>query len=245
MPAPVPRHVAIIMDGNGRWAEARGRSRIEGHEAGAETVRAVTRACRAAGVEALTLYGFSTENWRRPDTEVAALMGLLGRYLAQERDELRANGVRLRAVGQLGRLPAPVRTALSARMDDTADGAGMTLTLALSYGGRADLVAAARALARDVARGVLAPDDIDEAAFARALDSALLPDVDLLIRTSGELRLSNFLPWQLAYAELWVTDVAWPDFGVPELERAFQAWRGRERRFGRTGAQLREGVGPA
>lgn len=238
----LPRHVAVIMDGNGRWAESRGLPRVAGHEAGAESVREITRACRERGIEALTLYSFSTENWKRPADEVAALMGLLARFLLSERREILENGVRLNAIGQLDRLPLPVRLALSELIAASRKNTGMVLTLALSYGGRTELVDAARALARKVAAGQLRPDQIDEAAFAAELSMPGLPDPDLLIRTSGELRLSNFLPWQLAYAEIHVTDTLWPDFRRPQLAEALEVFARRERRFGKTGAQLRGGA---
>ncbi len=244
MSTSTPRHVAIIMDGNGRWAEARGLPRVAGHEAGAESVREITRACREQGVEALTLYSFSTENWKRPADEVAALMGLLGRFLVQERREILENGIRLRTIGQTDRLPLAVRAALRELSFASRDNTGMTLTLALSYGGRAEIVDAARALAKKAAARKLRPEDIDEATFAAELGTAGLPDPDLLIRTSGEVRLSNFLLWQLAYAEIYVTDVAWPDFRRPQLAEAFAAFGSRERRFGKTGAQVRAG-GPS
>lgn len=239
MSPAVPRHLAIIMDGNGRWAQARGLPRVAGHEAGAESVRDITRACRQAGVEALTLYSFSTENWRRPEDEVTALMGLLARYLVEERREILDNGVRLNAIGQIDRLPLAVRAALKELMLASRGNKGMVLTLALSYGGRAEIVDAARALAKKAASGRLRPDAIDEATFAAELGTAGLPEPDLLIRTSGELRLSNFLLWQLAYAEIYVTEVMWPDFRRDELEKAFVTFRSRERRFGKTGAQVR------
>ncbi len=239
MSQALPRHLAIIMDGNGRWAQARGLPRVAGHEAGAESVREITRACRQAGLEALTLYSFSTENWRRPEDEVKALMGLLGRYLVEERREILENGIRLNAIGQLDRLPIPVRAALKELMHASRHNKGMTLTLALSYGGRAEIVEAARALAKKAAAGRLRPDAIDEDSFAAELGTAGLPDPDLLVRTSGELRLSNFLLWQLAYAEIYVTDVLWPDFRREELEKAFASFRTRERRFGKTSAQVR------
>jgi undecaprenyl diphosphate synthase len=240
-PARVPRHVAIIMDGNGRWAESRGLPRVDGHEEGANSVREIVRACRRRGVEALTLYSFSTENWRRPKAEVGALMSLLQRYVLQERQEILENGIRLRAIGQVDRLPIFVRTPLKALARESRNNSGMTLNLALSYGGRAEIVDAVQSLAEDVKRGRIRPSDIDEAAISSRLYTAGLPDPDLLIRTSGELRVSNFLLWQIAYAEIYVTDVAWPDFRTPELDAAFAAFGGRERRYGKTGAQLRGG----
>jgi len=238
-PLTVPRHVAIIMDGNGRWAEAQGLPRAEGHAVGAESVRQVARACRALGVEALTLYSFSTENWSRPADEVGALMTLLHRYVLNERGELLDNQIRFRAMGQLDRLPPFVREPLFELMEatDTPE-ARMDMVLALSYGSRLELTDAMRALASQVARGELDPDDIDEGAVSAALYCPDLPDPDLLIRTSGELRISNFMLWQLAYAEIYVTDVAWPDFRRPQLEQAFRAFGARQRRYGLTSAQL-------
>ena len=233
----VPRHVAIIMDGNGRWAESRGMARTAGHEAGAESVRLVTRACRRLGVEALTLYSFSTENWARPEDEVEALMALLQKYLADELQELLDNGIRLRAIGELDRLPRSVRTALEAVMQATAHHTGMTLCLALSYGSRDEILHAVRELASEAARG-LDPATIDAKVFADRLYTRGLPDPDLLIRTSGELRVSNFLLWQIAYAEIFVTDVLWPDFRDEHLAIAFEAFGARQRRFGKTGRQV-------
>ncbi len=239
----VPRHVAVIMDGNGRWAQARGLPRLQGHEEGANSVREITRACREKGIEALTLYSFSTENWKRPADEVAGLMALLARYLGQERAEILDNGVRLNAIGQTDKLPAPVRLALkelmhASRKNARPDKPGMVLTLALSYGGRAEIVEAARTLAKQCQTGRLRPDAITEDLFSNSLGTAGLPDPDLLIRTSGELRLSNFLLWQLAYAEMYVTETHWPDFRRPQLDLALAAYGGRERRFGKTGAQV-------
>ena len=236
--APVPRHVAVIMDGNGRWAAQRGLPRQAGHEAGAESVRVVVRACREAGVEVLTLYSFSTENWARPEDEVDALMGLLERYLREETAELLDNGVRLRGIGELDQLPDTVRELLDLAQRVTAHNSGMELLLALSYGGRAELVSAVRALAREVAAGRLRPEDIDETLVSERLYTAGLPDPDLLIRTSGDLRVSNFLLWQIAYSELWVTQVPWPEFRQQHLTEAFAAYAARERRYGRTGDQL-------
>jgi undecaprenyl diphosphate synthase len=234
----VPRHVAVIMDGNGRWAQQRGQERVAGHRAGAESVRAITRACAQLGVEVLTLYSFSTENWSRPEDEVEALMALLVEYLRDELEELRTNRVRLRAIGDLSRLPARVRQALEAVQAATAHQDGLQLVLALSYGSRDEIVHAVRAIAAEVAAGSLSADAIDASTVSGHLYTADLPDPDLLVRTSGELRLSNFLLWQIAYAELYVTDVMWPDFRREHLEDAFRAYGRRQRRFGKTGAQV-------
>ncbi|MCB9665949.1 MAG: isoprenyl transferase [Alphaproteobacteria bacterium] len=236
--APVPRHVAIIMDGNGRWAQRHGLPRTAGHEAGAESVREVVRACGELGVDVLTLYSFSTENWARPEDEVWALMGLLERYLREETGELLSNGVRLRGIGELDQLPDHVRQLLRAGEALTADNQGMELLLALSYGARAELVAAVRELAQEVRDGELEVEAIDEDLVASRLYTAGLPDPDLLIRTSGDLRLSNFLLWQVAYAELYVTPVPWPEFRRPHLLEAFAAYGERQRRFGKTGDQV-------
>ena len=234
----LPRHIAIIMDGNGRWAEARGMARVKGHEAGAESVREIVRECRKRGVEALTLYSFSTENWSRPPDEVTALMTLLKRYVVSERSELMEQGIKIRVIGQVQRLPLFVRKPLKALCRESASNDGMTLNLALSYGGRADIVAAVQELARDVKDGKLAPEQIVERNIDEHLSTAGLPDPDLLIRTSGEMRVSNFLLWQLAYAEFYVTDVHWPEFRTAALDEALAAYRRRSRRFGRTGAQV-------
>jgi len=238
-PMRIPRHVAIIMDGNGRWAEAQGRPRVSGHEAGAESVREVVRACREIGVEAVTLYSFSTENWLRPAEEVESLMALLARYLVGERAEILDNGIRFRAIGQLDRLPENVRQLLE-ELSAVSEGPDiqMTLCLALSYGGRAEIVGSTKQLARKVKSGELDPEEIDEALFSAHLHTRGLPDPDLLIRTSGELRISNFLLWQLAYAEIYVTDTYWPDFRKPQLLEAFQDFSKRERRFGKTRQQV-------
>lgn len=233
-----PRHVAIIMDGNGRWAQSRGLPRVKGHEEGARSVRAIVRECRKRGLEALTLYSFSTENWRRPKAEVGALMTLLQQYVLQERREILDNNIRLRAIGQIDRLPLFVRVPLKALVRESAGNTGMTLNLALSYGARAEIVSAVQTLAEQVRRGQLQPNAIDEQAISDHLFTAGLPDPDLLIRTSGELRVSNFLLWQIAYAEIYVTDVAWPDFREAELARALASFGNRERRFGKTGDQL-------
>jgi undecaprenyl diphosphate synthase len=226
------------MDGNGRWAQARGLPRVAGHEAGADAVREIVRACGELGVEALTLFSFSTENWRRPEDEVEALMALLARYLADEEAELMANRVRLQGIGELARLPGHVRALLDLATAHTAGNTGLRLSLALSYGGRAEIVHAVRDLAELVAAGKLDPGQIDEAAVTAHLYTAGLPEPDLLIRTSGEMRLSNFLLWQLAYAEIYVTDVNWPDFRRDQLVEAIRWYGSRERRFGQTSAQV-------
>lgn len=230
--SPVPRHIAIIMDGNGRWARQRGLPRWEGHRAGAESVRRALRACQKHGVEVLTLFSFSSENWRRPPEEVAALMQLLFESLRTERDELIRNNIRLRQVGCLDGLPEAARAELQATIDATAGCTGATLCLALNYGSRDEIVRAARSLARDAANGVLDPDTIDESRFASRLDSAGLPDPDLLVRTAGEMRVSNFLLWQIAYAEFHVTPTLWPDFGEADIDEAIGVFARRERRFG-------------
>ena len=237
--APLPRHVAIIMDGNGRWAELRGRPRFEGHAFGARSVREIVTAARElGGIEALTLYAFSVQNWGRPDDEVERLMSLLLDYLVSERDTLMRNGIRLQGIGQVERLPASVVASLRGLEADTRGNSAMTLTLALSYGGREEIVEACRALAARVAAGALAPDAIDEAVVEAEMFTRELPPLDLLIRTSGEMRLSNFLLWQAAYAELVVTDTLWPDFDRAELERCLEAYRRRQRRYGKTQAQV-------
>jgi len=230
------RHVAIIMDGNGRWAEARGMPRIHGHEAGVESVRAVTRHAARIGLERLTLYAFSTENWRRPAEEVDFLMGLLEHFLVEERSELMENDVRLLAVGRIDGLPRPVQRALAETVALTRDNRGLRLTLALNYGGRGELADAARRLAADALAGRVDPAALEGERLEREVAARLyqpdMPPVDLMIRTAGENRLSNFLLWQMAYAELWITDVCWPDFREDELEAALAAFATRVRRFG-------------
>ena len=230
---PLPDHVAIIMDGNGRWAAARGGGRADGHREGAEAVRRVVRSAREIGIRTLTLYAFSAQNWERPAAEVAELMRLLLRFVLQERAELNARGIRLTTIGDADRLPAFVRGPLAALTATTRANRGMTLCLALSYGGRESIVRAVQRLARAAADGRLQPEAIGEAHVARALDTRALPPPDLVIRTSGEQRLSNFLLWECAYAELYFTDVMWPDFGREHLEAALAAYAERDRRFGR------------
>ena len=232
----VPRHIAIIMDGNGRWATARGLPRILGHRAGAQAVRRVVEACCELGVKALTLYAFSWENWDRPADEIHELMGLLDEFVRGETPTLLANQIRLRAIGRLEELPPGVTANLRRAIEQTAHFERMTLTLALSYGGRQEVVDAARRLARLVQRGELSPEDIDEARVAQQLYAPDLPDPDLLIRTSGEQRLSNFLLWQSSYAELYVTQTLWPDFSKEDLVEAIEEYERRERRFGRVAA---------
>jgi len=230
--APLPRHVAIIMDGNGRWAAERGMPREAGHRRGADAVRDTVRAARELGVSVLTLYAFSAQNWSRPSGEIAHLMALLRTFLIAERAELLSAGIRVVAIGDEARLPRLVRMPLSLLRQSTARNEGMTLCLALSYGGRESLVAAARALARAARDGRLRPDDITERDVDEALDTGDLPPVDLVIRTSGEQRLSNFLLWESAYAELYFTRVLWPDFGRVDLEDALASFAQRQRRFG-------------
>lgn len=229
---PLPRHVGIIMDGNGRWAEDLGRPRLEGHREGSVSVREVTRAARSLGVGALTLYAFSAQNWERPTDEVAGLMDLLCEYLESERSEILGNGIRLRAVGELDRLPRYVRQPLDALMRESAGLAGMTLTLALSYGGQEELVHAARTLAIRAAAGELDPSRLTAQELEGVLWTAGLPPLDLVIRTSGEQRLSNFLLWQSAYAELVFQDVLWPDVDRCTLWAAIEEYARRDRRFG-------------
>ena len=230
---PLPRHVAIIMDGNGRWAEARGLARIAGHRAGSESVRAVTREARKIGLEALTLYAFSSQNWARPPSEVTALWQLLDEFLESEREEILANDIRLSAIGEIERLPGFVRRRLESVADDSSANRAMVLTLALSYDGREEIARAARRAAEK--RG----KKIDQKAIAAELWTADLPELDLLVRTSGERRISNFLLWQSAYAELSFSDVLWPDFREAELLDVVAEYQTRERRFGKTGAQVR------
>ncbi len=236
-PHALPRHVAIIMDGNGRWARQRGLPRIEGHRAGAEAVRGIVETCARLGIQCLTLYSFSVENWRRPPQEVAALMLLYAEYLIRKRPELTDNDIRLVQLGRRTGLPAEVLRELDETLALTRENKRMTLALALNYGARTEIVDGVREIARRVQRGELAPEQIDERVISQSLYTAGLPDPDLLIRTAGEMRISNFLLWQISYAELFVTPVLWPDFRPEELYAALKEYAGRERRFG--------GVGPA
>jgi len=231
--AKLPVHVAIIMDGNGRWARKRLLNRIKGHEQGVETVRKIVRACSEIGISYLTLYAFSTENWQRPKSEVAALMILLKQFLKSERQELMDNNIRLNAIGQIERLPADVQRVLHEFMALTKKNDQMCLNLALSYGGRAEIVKVVKEIAIKAKDGRLDPDSITSELVSDHLYTGQIPDPDLLIRTSGEMRISNFLLWQLAYTEIYVTDTLWPDFGKDELIRILQDYQRRERRFGK------------
>ena len=229
----IPAHVAVIMDGNGRWAKGRALPRPLGHHAGMKSVREAIEGCLATGVEVLTLFAFSQENWQRPAEEIGALMALLEEYIAKEAADLHRNGVTVRFLGDLDRLVPTARSAVDRIQRDTAGGSRLALNICLSYSGRAEITRAARQLADAVKRGELDPADIDEAALARHLWTAAFPDPDLLIRTSGEMRLSNFLLWQLAYAEIHVTPVLWPDFTREHLYEAIIEYQRRERRFGK------------
>ncbi|MCU0585413.1 MAG: isoprenyl transferase [Desulfobacterales bacterium] len=233
IPPALPRHVAVIMDGNGRWAQKRLLSRIFGHEKGADAVRALVRTCRELGIPFLTLYAFSKENWQRPQMEIDALMGLLRRFVDAEGAELIEKNIRLKVIGTIERLPADLQASLRRLMGDTAANSALQLNLALSYGGRDEITRAARAIARRVQAGTLNPESITEETLADHLDTRGIPDPDILIRTGGEMRISNFLLWQAAYAEIFVTPTLWPDFGRESLLRVFEEFQQRERRFGR------------
>jgi undecaprenyl diphosphate synthase len=240
-PDRIPAHLAVIMDGNGRWAERRGLPRSDGHRAGVESVRTIVRAARELGVGWLTLYAFSSENWARPRAEVDLLMRLPEEFFEKELPEAIEKNVRILAIGRRERLPAGVRRSLDDAIARTAGNTGMRLVFALSYGGRGEIVDAARRLLRDAAAGRVTPEALSEQGFAHYLDAPEMPDVDLLIRTGGEQRVSNFLLWQIAYAEIVTSAAMWPEFGHAELEAAIAEYQGRERRFGRTSAQLRGG----
>ncbi|HVZ80762.1 MAG TPA: isoprenyl transferase [bacterium] len=228
----LPRHVAIIMDGNGRWAQKRHLPRIAGHRAGAHSIREIVRTSGELGLEALTLYAFSTENWKRPATEVRLLMALLRQYLKSEVPELIRNNVQLRTIGNSGDLPREIQRELKNSIQRTSHCTGLKLVLALSYSGRADLARAARSLAEQVLKKKLRPQAINEKALSGALSTRDLPEVDLLVRTSGEMRVSNFLLWELAYSEFHITKTLWPDFRTPHLMEALRDFQGRQRRFG-------------
>jgi undecaprenyl diphosphate synthase len=232
----IPRHVAIIMDGNGRWAKDRHLPRTLGHREGMKAVREVVEGCIQSGIDILTLYAFSEENWKRPPVEIGALMLLLEEYIAKETAELRQQGVQVNVIGDLARLPQAKRDAVDRLVAGTRGGTKLQLNLAISYSSRAEIARAARRLAEDVLHGRLALEDVDEDELARRLYTAGIPDPDLLVRTSGELRISNFLLWQLAYTELYITPVLWPDFTRQHLYQAVADYQGRERRFGRVTA---------
>jgi undecaprenyl diphosphate synthase len=234
----LPRHVAIIMDGNGRWAKLRGKSRIEGHRRGKTSVRVIVEMSRKIGIPFLSLYAFSTENWLRPENEVHALMGLLEHYLAAEQAKMMRYGIRLLAVGDRDRLPERVRQTLEQVIDLTHDNKRMTVILALSYSGRDEIVRMTRKVAREIRDGTLDPEAIDERTLSARLDTPGVPDPDLLIRTSGEMRISNFYLWQIAYSELYLTRTLWPDFREQEYLEALIEYQHRRRRFGRTDEQL-------
>lgn len=235
----VPRHIAIIMDGNGRWAAERGKPRSFGHQAGVDTVRRITSECTRLGVRYLTLYTFSTENWNRSAGEVAALMGLV---LSSLEDEIfMKNNVRFRVIGDIGRLPEEVRRKLAETEEHTAGNTAMTMVVALSYSARWEITRAVRNIAGRVAEKALSPDDIDEDMVSENLVTSFMPDPDLLIRTGGEVRVSNYLLWQIAYSELYFCDTYWPDFSEDDLHKAIISYQGRQRRFGKTGEQVEDG----
>jgi undecaprenyl diphosphate synthase len=239
-PENLPAHLAVIMDGNGRWAKKRMLRRIVGHQKGVETVRVIVEECSRLGIRYLTLFAFSAENWLRPKTEVKALMALLKQYIRGEITRMLQNDIRFNVIGNRADLPEDVNREIESAIERTANNRGMLLTLALSYGGRQEIVSAAKKLALEVAAGRLDPEAIDEGMLNGSLYTSGIPDPDLLIRTSGEMRISNFLLWQLAYAELYFTEVNWPDFDRNELARAFRDYQSRERRFGLTSDQLRK-----
>ncbi|PLY03689.1 MAG: isoprenyl transferase [Desulfuromonas sp.] len=233
----IPCHLAIIMDGNGRWAQARHLPRIVGHQKGVETVRQIVEECTSLGIRYLTLYAFSSENWGRPSEEVSALMGLLSSYLKSELQSLLTNRVRLNVIGEIEKLPKNIRRTLVDSVERTRNNEGMTLTLALSYGSRDELVRACRKIALRIEKGELGSADINEKMIESELDTRDLPEPDLLVRTSGEMRISNFLLWQIAYTELYFTEVYWPDFNRDELHKAIKVFGQRQRRFGLTSEQ--------
>jgi undecaprenyl diphosphate synthase len=237
----LPRHIAIIMDGNGRWAKSRMLPRIMGHRKGVETVREIVEECSDIGIGFLTLFAFSAENWSRPKTEVRSLMTLLKKYIRMEVPRMMRNNIRFNVIGSRSDLPEDVACALDDARKVTSENSGMTMTLALSYGSRQELLDASRQIARDISDGSLDPEKLTEELFSSYLYTSGLPDPDLLIRTSGEMRISNFLLWQLAYAELYFTDINWPDFNRNELKKAISDFQSRERRFGLTSDQIRSG----
>lgn len=238
----LPGHIAVILDGNGRWAEARGLPRLRGHEHGAQAVRACVRGCRERGVRYLTLYAFSVANWSRPEDEIQGLMRLCTEFADRERAELVERGIAVQVIGDLDDAPTPTRRAIESLVAATAGGREMTLSLALSYGGRRDMVNAMRQIAVRARAGLIVPEDLDEGSLRSFLTTSSLPDPDLVIRTGGERRISDFLLFECAYAELFFTDTLWPDFGDATLDQAISAYARRERRYGRTGEQVRRAV---
>lgn len=238
---PIPVHIAIVMDGNGRWAEERNKPRLFGHKAGVKSVRTIVETAREIGIQYLTLYAFSTENWKRPSFEVKGLMSLLDSYLKSELKTMLKNDIRLHCLGQQDRLPGDVANTLASVIDETSGCSSMTLNLALSYGSRSEIIEAVQNLLGRCIEGKLSPADIDEEMISGALYTAGQPDPDLFIRTGGERRLSNFLLWQASYAELYFTDIKWPDFGRTELLEAIRDFGARQRRFGKTGSQIKQG----
>lgn len=228
----IPKHVAIIMDGNGRWAKAQGKARTYGHKAGAETLKTIVRAADTLGIKAITAYAFSTENWKRPVTEVHFIMELLSRYLTSEIEDFKANNVQVRFMGSREGLPAIVNEKMDHAIDETKNDTGIILNLAINYGGQAEILHAVRSIAQQVANGTLNVEDIDAPVFENNLYSKGLPSPDLMIRTGGDLRVSNFLLWQIAYSEIWTTPVYWPDFSPDMLIEAIKVYQSRERRFG-------------
>lgn len=234
----LPKHIAIIMDGNGRWAKNRNLPRVIGHKNGLDSVRDIVESCDQVGVKYLTLYAFSIENWKRPSMEVTFLMKLLRQYLENEIEELHKNNVKLNTIGKISSLPKNVRIVLNNCMEKTKENTGMVLTLALSYSGRWDIVRSVQMIVSDVRRGKVSPEDINEEFFSSYLQTNTLPNPDLLIRTSGEMRLSNFLLWELAYSEIYVTENLWPDFRRNDLYKAIESFSKRERRFGMTSEQI-------
>jgi len=234
----IPQHVAVIMDGNGRWAKQRGLSRVDGHEEGIKSVRAVVEACGELGIDVLTLYTFSTENWQRPKSEVTALMRLLLRTIRNEVNELNKNNVRIMTIGRLEDLPIAARKAVKDITSKLRNNTGLTVNLALSYGARLEILDAVKSITEKVQKGELSVDNIDELTMSQYLQTHSIPDPDLLIRTSGEMRLSNFLLWQLAYTEIYVSETLWPDFRKAEFYKAIEIYQQRERRFGKVSEQL-------
>lgn len=236
----LPRHVAIIMDGNGRWAQARGLDRSEGHAEGVKTVRRITEAASKAGIDYLTLYTFSTENWNRPQSEVDALMHLIVIAIERETPDLIKNNVRLLMIGDGSRMPDEARRRLERCIEETSGGTGLTLVLAISYSSRWEIVEACKRLASQVSDGTMSLDDINDESFSNNLTTAGMPDPDLLIRTGGDMRISNFLLWQIAYSELYMTPTYWPDFSEADFIDAITTYSGRQRRFGLTGEQIKQ-----